>query len=154
LNQHPSSNCIKQKVYAYILADVGGQKRLLVFKYVHCPEAGTQVPGGSVEPGESISTAVMREAQEETGLTHLHLIKKLGVVRRDMADFGLAEVQERHYFLLRCTDYPGDTWVAYEETPSDGTQGPKPFRFFWVERDQVPVLAGGMDEMLPNITWD
>jgi 8-oxo-dGTP pyrophosphatase MutT (NUDIX family) len=101
-----------------------------------------------------ISTAVMREAQEETGLTHLHLIKKLGVVRRDMADFGLAEVQERHYFLLRCTDYPGDTWVAYEETPSDGTQGPKPFRFFWVKRDQVPVLAGGMDEMLPNITWD
>ena len=109
---------------------------------------------GSVEPGEPIPAAVMREAQEETGLTHLHLIKKLGVVRRDMADFGLAEIQERHYFLLECTDYPGDTWVAYEETPSDGTQGPKPFRFFWVEREQVPVLAGGMDEMLLNITWD
>jgi ADP-ribose pyrophosphatase YjhB (NUDIX family) len=109
---------------------------------------------GSVEPGEPISAAVMREAQEETGLNHLHLIMKLGVVRRDMADFGLVEVQERHYFLLECTDYPGDTWIAYEETPSDGTQGPKPFRFFWVERDQVPVLAGGMDEMLANITWD
>jgi 8-oxo-dGTP diphosphatase len=154
LNQKPPLSCYKLKVYAYIVAEVAGQKRLLVFKYVNCPEAGTQVPGGSVEPGEPISVAVMREAQEETGLTQLHLIKKLGVVRRDMADFGLAEIQERHYFLLECTDYPGDTWVAYEETPSDGTQGPKPFRFFWVERDQVPVLAGGMDEMLPNITWD
>jgi len=109
---------------------------------------------GSVEPGEHISAAVMREAQEETGLTHLHLIKKLGVARRDLAEFGLTEVQERHYFLLECTDYPGDTWIAYEETPSDGSQGPIPFRFFWVDRNKVPALAGGMDEMLPNITWD
>jgi 8-oxo-dGTP pyrophosphatase MutT (NUDIX family) len=154
LNQHPSSSCIKQKVYAYILAEMEGQKRLLVFEYVHRPEAGIQVPGGSVEPGEHISAAVMREAQEETGLTHLHLIKKLGVARRDLAEFGLTEVQERHYFLLECTDYPGDTWIAYEETPSDGSQGPIPFRFFWVDRNKVPALAGGMDEMLPNITWD
>ena len=124
---------------------------MLVFEHVKTPEAGIQIPGGSVEPGEQIDAAVLREAQEETGLDNLQLVKKLGVVVRDLAEFGLAEVQERHYFQLDCMDPPGDTWISNEETPSDGTPGPIAFRFYWVRLEDVPKLRAGLDEMLPKL---
>jgi len=41
---------------------------LLVFIHPDAPEAGIQVPAGSVEPGEHPSTAARRELEEETGI--------------------------------------------------------------------------------------
>ena len=68
-------NNIKKKVYAYIITRINADRHLLVFNHVYSPEAGTQVPGGSVEPGENVVAAVVREAQEETGIENLHFIK-------------------------------------------------------------------------------
>ena len=49
-----------KKVYAYITrAD-----RLLVFRHVDFPEAGVQVPGGTMDAGETPEGAVLREAAE------------------------------------------------------------------------------------------
>jgi len=93
----------------------------------------------------------VREAQKETGLYNLHLVKKLGVVIRDLAEFGLCEMQERHDFQLECVIPPEDTRISYEETPSDGTPGPVAFRFYWVGLDDVPQLRAGLDELLPML---
>ena len=49
---------LKQKVYAYITH----ANRLLVFRHVDEPDAGIQVPGGTMEEGEAPDEAVMREA--------------------------------------------------------------------------------------------
>jgi len=48
---------LKRKVYAYITH----ANRLLVFLHVDVPDAGVQVPGGTVEEGEAPDEAVMRE---------------------------------------------------------------------------------------------
>ncbi len=40
--------------------------------------AGVQVPAGTVEDGESFEAAAVREAAEETGLTSLRLLTRLG----------------------------------------------------------------------------
>jgi hypothetical protein len=44
---------VKEKVYAYILKD----NRLLTFRHTQAPEAGLQVPGGTVEAGELLNQA-------------------------------------------------------------------------------------------------
>lgn len=58
----PSDRCV-----AYITRG----RELLVFKHVKYPEAGVQVPAGHPEENESLESAVLREAYEETGLKEL-----------------------------------------------------------------------------------
>jgi 8-oxo-dGTP pyrophosphatase MutT (NUDIX family) len=58
---------ISQKAFAYITH----QKRLLVFRHADAPEAGVQVPAGTIKALERPEQAVLREAVEETGLTDL-----------------------------------------------------------------------------------
>ena len=140
---------VRHKVYAYILRFIDPRFELLVFKHLDFPEAGIQVPGGTVESGENIERAVQRESAEETGLDCLTFVAALGSVRWDMRSFGLREVHHRHYFHLSCPSGVKDRWVAYEDTPSDGSIGPIAFGFYWVDVDAVPALMGGLDEMLP-----
>jgi ADP-ribose pyrophosphatase YjhB (NUDIX family) len=46
-----------------------GSGRLLLIQRGHPPSAGLwSVPGGRVEPGETLAEAVVREVREETGL--------------------------------------------------------------------------------------
>jgi len=142
---------IVQKVYAYVLRQRQGIHQLLVFNHEDFPEAGIQVPGGSVEAGEEPFEAVLREVKKETGLEGLSLVSKLGVVSRDMRDVGLNALHERHYFQMDCQMDPAETWIADEKTPSDGSEGPILFRFYWVNLDAVPPLAGGTDEMLDDL---
>ncbi|MBN1093772.1 NUDIX domain-containing protein [Blastococcus sp. TML/M2B] len=53
-------------VGAVVLDEAG---RLLLIRRGHAPSEGMwSVPGGRVEPGESLTEAVVREVREETGL--------------------------------------------------------------------------------------
>ncbi|MCY4400981.1 MAG: NUDIX domain-containing protein [Candidatus Poribacteria bacterium] len=54
---------------------------LLVFKH---PTAGIQIPAGSVEVGEDIETAVIRETYEETGLRVVKIEKYLGCFENEL----------------------------------------------------------------------
>jgi 8-oxo-dGTP pyrophosphatase MutT (NUDIX family) len=64
-----------QKVTAFITRSTGAVTQLLLFRH---PYAGIQLPAGTVEPGEVPEEAVLREAEEETGLDGLTLRQLLG----------------------------------------------------------------------------
>jgi 8-oxo-dGTP pyrophosphatase MutT (NUDIX family) len=139
---------IKHKVFAYITHG----ERLLVFRHPFAPEAGIQVPAGTVEPDESPEAAVLREAYEETGLAGLALVRYLGAQERDMSDRGREEIHQRRFYHLRCGEEPPATWRHQETDPSDGATEPIVFEFFWAPLpDDVPRLIADHDYLLPAL---
>jgi ADP-ribose pyrophosphatase YjhB (NUDIX family) len=138
---------LKRKVYAYITH----KRRLLVFRHVDYPEAGIQVPGGTVEPGESFETALWREVREETGLAEgLELVGLVGEQTRDMSDFGLNETQHQRFYHLKYAVTPAERWLHTEEHASDGS-GPLVFEFFWAEMGSFLELAGVQGQFMGGL---
>jgi 8-oxo-dGTP pyrophosphatase MutT (NUDIX family) len=62
------------KVAAFVTPGVGARQALLVIEH---PNAGIQLPAGTVEVGEAPETAVLRELREEAGLSEVTLVQKL-----------------------------------------------------------------------------
>lgn len=118
---------VREKVYAYITQG----ETLLVFRHIDFPDAGIQVPGGTVQPGESPPRAVLREAFEEAGLVDLEIVAALGDTWRHRDEYGRAdEVHHRHFFHLRCATLLPEVWQHEERDPADGGP-PILFEFFW-----------------------
>jgi 8-oxo-dGTP pyrophosphatase MutT (NUDIX family) len=137
---------VQQKALAYITRGT----RLLVFSQPHSPEAGIQVPGGSLEDGEDPASGVLREAREETGLTALRLDVLLGEQMVDLPERAL--LMHRHVFHLICEQATPDRWQHHETDPSEGPYQPIPFDFFWVDlRSGLPLLVGQQGALLPML---
>jgi 8-oxo-dGTP pyrophosphatase MutT (NUDIX family) len=144
----------RHKVYAYITR----AEQLLVFKQVDFPEAGIQIPGGTIESGELPEDAVLREAVEETGLERLHLVSYLGSDEYHISSTDGDEIHLRHFYHMLCAQDTADTWQHYENYPSDGSPDPILFEFYWLpltaaagilnlyytaKLDQLPDAADG-----------
>lgn len=153
-----------QKALVYALHHgADGRDRLLVFSEPGYPEAGTQVPGGTVEDGETPADAARREFAEETGLD----VDGLG--RSDFVHFAtvpwptqVSPTQvspatqttppvERHCFALRLTEPLPGTWDHVEQTPHGGG-GPIVVRFRWMPFDEArSLLSVGMGDVFDKL---
>lgn len=139
---------VKHKVFAYITHN----NSLLVFHHPFEPEAGIQVPAGTLEPGEDPEDAVMREAYEETGLSELTLDCFLGEQERDIADFGRNEIHHRRFYHLRYHGPLVTVWRHTELYSSENAAARHIFEFFWVSLpDGVPPLIADHGIMLPEL---
>jgi len=136
-----------QKVLCYIVRD----GRLLVFKHLDEPweESGLQVPAGSIKPGETPEVAAMREAGEETGLSALRLVRKVGESQYDMAPYR-SEIHHRHVFNLEVDGAIRERWVSTEVNPDDGS-GPIRFECFWIPLTQAHALSAGQGALLGTL---
>lgn len=135
---------VRQKVVCYIVHD----GRLLVFRHLDEPwdESGLQVPAGTIEAGETPEAAALREATEETGLSTLRLVRKLGECTYDMAPYR-AEVHHRHIFAMEVLEHPPERWMSSEDDPEDDS-GPKRFECYWIPLSQAHVLSAGQGSLL------
>jgi 8-oxo-dGTP pyrophosphatase MutT (NUDIX family) len=144
---------VVHKVAAYITCE----NRLLVFSHVDFPEAGIQIPCGTVMQGEDLDEAVLREAHEETGLDELRIVAFLGTRIYDMRPIdGTKRTVHRHYYHLLV---PGvrkaDRWQHWEKDPSEGAPEPILFELYWVEiPDGIPQLGAELGDMLPVLLSD
>lgn len=134
-----------QKAIAYITQGAD----LLVFEEPDFPEAGIQVPGGTLESQELPAAGVMREAAEETGLRDLRLVRSLGTVTHVTAP---GEAVVRHFFHLAAGDRKAEAWEHWESSPSSGGP-PIRLRFRWVQLRDVPPLKAGLDCMLKQLAF-
>lgn len=127
------------KVLAYLTRHHNGVCQLLVFDHVDYPEAGTQVPAGSLEPGESPEAGVLRETLEESGVRAERIIHHLGNVEWLNPETGRLHL--RHVFHLQAPAGLPDAW---EHIVSDGEddKGLR-FRCRWMEVSAAArILAG------------
>ena len=141
---------VRRKAFAYIT----NGRRLLVFAHPDHPDAGIQVPAGTIENGEEPADAVVREAFEETGLAGLTLAAFLGKCEYDMSEFGTNETHRRYFYHLLSEGESPDSWVHFETSPSGREdQSPIRFRLYWVQfPGGVPNLIAGHGQMLHKLS--
>lgn len=133
-----------QKVFAYITHG----DEIVVFEQPDFPEAGTQVPGGTLAVDETPSAGVLREAYEETGLTNLQLVRQLGTALY-VAPSGKQHL--RHYFHLSAPKRGPDVWECWERSPSNGGP-PILFRLRGVKLTDMPALCADLDQRVASLT--
>lgn len=119
---------VVDKAFAYVTRG----ERLLVFEHVAYPEAGLQVPAGTILPGERAATAAVREAREETGLQSFLLPVPLGVTEFDARPFGKLEIHRRHFFHLALSGDAPERWRHDERDATDGAHEPIAFELYWL----------------------
>lgn len=90
---------------------------MLAFRH---PLAGLQIPKGTVQAGEPVESAVLRELEEESGVRHGRLRAALGTIEHE------GEVWHLHH--VEADDLP-DGW-RYRPT-GGGEESEHVFEFFW-----------------------
>ncbi len=71
---------MRQRVLAYVTRERDGRIELLVFDQRDDPDAGTQVPAGRLDPGESLEQGLLRELHEEAGLDGVRIVRELPIL--------------------------------------------------------------------------
>lgn len=88
-------------------------KQILLTIYTHIKGLG--FPKGHVENGETFKQAAIREVTEETGLTELKIVKKLGVYSKIATERdGTPVAKDIHMYLIE-TDKPNFHQEAEEK---------------------------------------
>ena len=124
-----------KKAYGFVLRESAEGRELLVFEHAGMPEAGLQVPGGTVHEGETSLEAVAREVLEESGLPLDGW--------REAAAFE-TDGQQWHCFVTAPALVLPDTWRC-EPVGPDRAQGLR-FEYRWIALEGGETLAGAQEE--------
>jgi ADP-ribose pyrophosphatase YjhB (NUDIX family) len=131
---------MRHKVLAYITRERDGRRELLVFTHRDDPEAGVQVPAGTVEPGEPIEAALLREIREESGLADVQLVRQLAEHEEVEWD------NNRHVFHLIAPNGAPDRWAHIVH--GQGEDAGMVFEYRWVDLSERVELAGAQHKWL------
>ena len=119
---------VSQRVGAFIIRkNAKSLYELLLFEHPDCEEVPIQIPGGGVDSGESIEAALHREIHEESGLTNLTIVRKLGIAEICWLDTKITNC--RHCFLLEASSVTRDRWEHIVH--GNGIDAGFRFSYFW-----------------------
>ncbi|MFJ7666227.1 NUDIX domain-containing protein [Lysinibacillus sp. NPDC097195] len=134
---------VLEKAFGYITRQYEGRRQVLVFEQ-NTAGAGIQIPKGTVEEGETPLEAVMREMEEETGLTNLCV---QGLIAQDYAEHYSGALQKRYFYHLTSIDLR-HTW---QHKPTGVNEANLLFTLYWMDEEQIVKLAPGHGDYLYRI---
>lgn len=132
-----------EKVEAYITRVTATRATLLLFTQRGCPQAGWQVPAGTVEPGESLLEALHREIHEESGLRGLEVLGRLGTHVHPQS--GL----QRHAYHLAAPPGLAASWP--HRVHGIGEDHGMVFEYSWVPLVSLPPLHARFARWIPAL---
>jgi len=140
---------LKRKVLAYITKGEDAEREILVFEQKDNPDAGLQVPGGTIEEDELLIDALYREIEEETGINREDLELKGQITKSNYFPEHKNVVYERNIFHLTFTGKELAGWEhrVYGGGKDDGLT----FSHRWVPINKLPKLAASQDQAIEFI---
>lgn len=138
---------IKRKVLAYITRGQEPNWEILVFEHKDHPNAGWQVPGGTIESDELIIDALYREIKEETGIPRQDLELKGKVNKTNYYPENSDTIYERSIFQLAYTGNPLKEWEHCVD--GDGEDEGLIFCHRFIPIKELPELAANQDQAIP-----
>ena len=85
------------------------------------------LPKGKLDEGESIKACAKREVEEETGLSHIKIIKPISITYHTYILFGKHNLKETHWFLMNAV---GDEKLI-PQTEEEITE------IIWAKKDEL-----------------
>lgn len=138
----------KEKVLAYIIRRTNGQAEVLLFEHRDYPKAGWQVPAGTIEPGEDVQSALLREVKEESGLKYFSSIKLL---RKNTFFHPLRkELHHRSFYQLELAEQVPNKFT--HRVNRAGEDEGLVFQYHWCVLSEVPTLAAEQGRFLAEIS--
>ena len=133
-----------EKAYGFVLRERAAGLELLVFEHAEQPEAGLQVPGGTIEDGETPLAAVAREVLEESGLALEGWEAAATLEHEDAPGSATPGPQRWHCFATTPGTPLPDSW-RFEPRGSASEQGLR-FEYRWIALAGGAPLAGRQEE--------
>jgi ADP-ribose pyrophosphatase YjhB (NUDIX family) len=134
---------IRKRVVAYVTRG----RELLVFDHKDQPDVPTQVPAGRVDPDESLEEGVLREVEEETGVSVTGVAELADA--EDVERLHGALVHETHAF--HAVAEPGGPNEWDHHVSGGGMDSGFVFACRWVSLDDCPPLWGKADPLVERL---
>jgi 8-oxo-dGTP diphosphatase len=132
---------VRRRVLAYVTRERDGRRELLVFDQEADPGAGTQVPAGRLDRGETLESGLVRELHEESGLERATIVRELDAWNTRY---------ENHAFEVRIDgEEAADTWEHVVH--GDGDDAGLVFRYRWEPVRPDLMLFNRIDSLLANL---
>jgi len=120
---------------------------LLVFDHRDQPDVPTQVPAGRVDPDESLEEGVLREVEEETGVSVTVVVELAGPEK--FGELYGPSVHESHAFHAVAEPGGPDNWE--HQVRGSGVDAGFVFTCRWVPLDDCPPLWGNPDPLAETL---
>jgi 8-oxo-dGTP diphosphatase len=139
---------MRRRVSAYVTRERDGRRELLVFDHRDHPEAGTQVPAGRLDPGETLEQGLRRELQEEAGLDRVRILREIAGPEEYDRYFPGSDYANHVFHVEPEAELP-DEWDHV--VLGDGDDAGLVFRYRWEPIRDDLLLWGKRDPLLRSL---
>jgi len=131
---------LRKRVVAYVTRG----RELLVFDH----EGVTHVPAGRIDADESLEEGLVREVEEETGVTGIRVVREVAGPEEVARLHGTGGNESHAFHAVTDAETPSEWKHAVGGT---GMDSQFVFRCRWVPLDEPPLLWGKPDPLLEQV---